>query len=255
MKNDKYELPLIGTNYRWHDKRKGIAATRINDIDGYDDESPRVNGNLWFKNKPTQIDYYTDPDFAGAGNRYSYQIINPMTLNETIDQNETLVRSSFIPYIIIDEQIYWLLGSFHDFPEVKVDFGGKCRKGENPIKCAFRELREETRGVLVEPVRQALADGRAVVFKGYNNHRSVKHYDKRVIFILVNMTNQLDDLDKIQFSIDSVPTITKEKFGPLNFYAERDIFHGRDSQNRGIRLYTSYALTDFVQFLMNYYYG
>ena len=244
--NKKY-LDLIGTNYRKYYRTKGVATgTNPRNIEGKNDNSPRVNWGIWFKNKATQIRWYTDPYFSNTNNIYWYKEIKPETINNSIDSYEKLVRSSFIPYIRINNKKYWLLGSFVDFPEIKVDFGGKCHIKEDPINCAIRELKEETFGVLVDPINKALKDNRATIFKGFNENNRYK--DRRVIFILVDMTNRLDELDKIQSDIYNLtPKNNKEKFGSLGFYSERDIYKGKDS-NTGEQIYTSYALTDFINF-------
>ena len=242
------ELPLIGTNYRWKDLKKGVAGTDVKDVETDNDRSPRINHGMWFKDKPTQIRWYTDPTFAGGANKYRYERINNIAnINDAISKSEWLVRSSYIPYIVIDGTKYWLLGSFFDFPEIKVDFGGKCERGEGPIPCASRELQEETRGVLNEPVRRALADGRGTIYKGYNLARSDKNRNKRVIFIMVDMTDYLEDLDEIQKEIEQSERITNEKFGPLDFYREPDVLRGMDTRKNNNRIYTSLALTDFTK--------
>ena len=54
----KQYLPLIGTKYKTYDKERGVAFLKDElFIKGKNDQSPRVNGFIWFKNKnkPTQI--------------------------------------------------------------------------------------------------------------------------------------------------------------------------------------------------------
>ena len=278
-KPSKVSLPLIGTNYWWYDKLKGVARTNIRkNILGKNDQSPRLNWKTWFKNKPTQIRWYTDPDFTSGDNNYDYVRVP----TDNIKNYEKLIRASFIPYIVNNGEKYWLLGSFFDFPEIKVDFGGKCHHSHNhnqshnqtqsqmnqpqhqtqsqmnqpqhqtqpetPTECAARELREETRGVLNAPLLETLANKDLVtIYKGYTKDDSNKNTDNRTVFILINMTDHLSELDEIQKKIDSSKNITNEEFGPLGFYKESNVYRGFDSNEEP--LYTSFALTDFINWI------
>lgn len=240
MRRSKQPLPLIGTDYKWY-ADKGVAKTDHHNIEAVDDNSPRVNYGYWFKNKQTQVRWYTDPEFTGIQrgrnkkNVYNYERI--YNLNDAVKPNERLLRSSYVPYITTVSDDYWLLGSFSDLPEIKSDFGGSCYRKESPISCADRELSEETSNVLTEPVRRALNQNRVQIYKGTNNINN-----KVIIFMLVNMNLHFDDLDQIQQDIDqSTPT---EKQGPLGFYKKSNLF--KSSYFSG--LYTSYNLTDFINF-------
>ena len=236
MKTHNYELPRgKKVVYRKHEK----------DFEGKNDFSPRQNYHEWFPNKKTQIKWYTDPVFHSHNvnnkdnNLYRYKRVSP---DEIYKFQPKVRRSSYIPYIVDKSEIYWLLGSFIDFPEIKVDFGGKCNE-KKPYDCSTRELKEETHGVLVKPIHQALKDNRATVFKGTNKKGAT------TFFIMVNMTDHLDELDEIQkeINIASVykPVVTDEDFGPLGFYNEKDIYKGVDRKT-GKNIYTAFTLTDFI---------
>lgn len=244
----KTSLPLIQDNYKWYDRKKGVAGGLPRElyIEGLDDNSPRVNKFTWFKNKATQVSWYTDPTFRDGAHTYTYREINPQEIYQT-NRNEKIVRSSYIPYIKSDnDTIYWLLGSFHDLPEIKDDFGGKCERNESPERCATRELNEETLGVLTSSVKKALKTGKVRVIKGKNRNNSKYHKNKVVYFTLVDMTNLLEDLDAIQEKIKTASPITGETFGPLGFYRLDKLYSFRDHKTDE-RISTAFSLTDLIK--------
>lgn len=248
MKSRK-EIPLVGSNYEWYDGRKGVAKLRNKrlTIGPTSDRSPRVNWGMWFKDKRTQIRWYTDPTFRPKNNILRYRKLqNPEKYIN--NRSEKLSRASYIPYIKDEEgEKYWLLGSFHDFPEIKVDFGGQCERFETALDCATRELGEETHQILTPDIISIIVgDGKYDVYRGYNTSGVVK------IFIMLDITDRLDDLDEVQRRIDiATPADEREKFGPLGFYQERELFKGLDHKNN-TKIYTSLALTDFIR---NYKWG
>ena len=222
--------------------------------------SPRRQHNHWFPNKATQIRWYTDPVFHIYGNQrnksdvnlFEYELLeNP---DEILNPHSKLKRASYIPYIRFNNDMFLLLGSFIDFPQIKVDFGGKCtyklpdgtmRKDKNPYQCATRELNEETHGVLVDPVIFALNRDRATVYKGVNRFGDIN------FFILIEMTGHLKQLDEVQDRINYNklydPVLSDspdEEFGPLGFHRVSEIYNGRDS--RGNPMLFPFALTDFL---------
>lgn len=252
LRNSKVPLPLIGTNYEWYRDEKCVAGTKAADTVPQSPYEPRVSGGKYFKDQATQYRWYTDPTFSGY-NVYRYNRID----NIVIEPNERLVRASYIPYITTEKDIYWLLGSFHDYPEIKVDFGGACDQNEDAETCATRELGEETQNVLIEPVKNALDQGKVTVFKGYGNKDRTNKI-KVIFFIMVNIDTDFEMLDSIQDTIDKK---FKEKFknnepekddlfGPLGFYSESDILNNRGINNRPF--YTSYNLTDFIHYYRKY---
>lgn len=259
-KNNKKSLAIIDKNYDWYD-RKGFAGTKSADVKGFNDNSPRVLNGMWFKNKRVQVEFYTNPKFRGKGDHYQWRLVN--SFDVSFDEN--VRRSSFVPYIIHEGKRWWLLGSFHDIPEIKTDFGGACEQTENgiedPVVCALRETREETIGTLNTYIHDALLQGNYTIYKGKNVSNN-KKYRNRVQFItVVNVTKNnnyglaLDDIYKIRFEITMK---TKElrksqddkleldqKFGFLNFYKEADIIRGKDSRNNE-PIWTTLYLADFI---------
>jgi len=226
-----------------------------------------IEKKFLYKDRDTQINWYTNPLFHQGNNIYHYERVPPNEIYRTI-YNGDLERASYIPYIVSPSgERYWLLGSFHDFHEIKADFGGRCYEWDNrggkkniqrvPVNCATRELREETHGVLVRPVSQAVNEHRAAVFKGTNTEDDIL---KTVVFIMVDMTNHLGELDLLQANKKLIPMQRKidskisdmigrgetpeEKFGPLGFYRESDILRGYDEN--GNPILTAFNLTDFI---------
>ena len=254
QKPKKASLPLVGTNYDWFDYEKGVGGTNMRDTIPRSDNDPRVSGHRYFINKNVQYRWYVDPTFKG-NNTYNYIKIDPSRIYDRVKKYEKLERASYIPYITTTKGNYWLLGSFHDFNDIKVDFGGSCEKYENPNDCATRELGEETQKVLLDPVKDAVDQGKLTVFKGYNIHPDS---NKRVIFIMVNIDGNFEMLDDIQATIDArfdekfanKQPGKDDLFGPLGFHRENDVFRFKTSDNR--TLYTALNLTDFIEFYRNY---
>lgn len=260
----KIRLELIGTNYYNGDPKQGVVFTDSKDIPTVDNNKPRVNHRVWFANKDVQIKWYTDPDFAGSiqrngkikNNHFIYNRIDPNTLNNYTASGGRVRRASYIPFIKVEQHRYWLLGSFHDIPEIKVDFGGQCKPRESPGSCANRELDEETKGVYLEPIQRAIREGRTIVFRGTSS--GVNNISEHVIFILADMTNDLGDLDMMQYKnqlqekVDASNRVSSEIYGPLAFYREDLLMKGVDSNN-GQRIYTAFSLTDFNRYLAAYF--
>lgn len=251
----KKSLPLVGTNYKWFDDDRNIGGTDMKDTVPLSDDEPRISGGKLFMNKNIQYKWYTDPTFSKGNHTYNYKKIKPENIYSRVEKREKLKRASYIPYIINkNNDNYWLLGSFHDFPDIKTDFGGACEYYESPNDCATRELKEETQNVLMEPIKNAIIEGKVTVFKGYNkNPRS----NDVVIFIMVNIDGNFEMLDDIQATINTKfrEKFAKKKpglddlFGPLGFYKEYNMFHFRD--NNGVPLHTAFNFTDFIKFYRN----
>jgi hypothetical protein len=238
----KNSLPLIGLDYKYMPVR-GVAYVKRDDkyknIPTKDKRQPRVNEWTWFENEDTQIKWYTDPKFRDIKNLLTYEIVN---INYINDKNNIVKRSSYIPYIVNKGERYWLLGSFYDFPQIKVDFGGKCntRRRETGYECATRETNEETSDVLTDYILPQINNIDLVrVYRGYNRSSPA---DGSNLFIMIDMTNNIDSLDVINNKIDLAwtekPDPKSETFGPLGFYSELDILTGK--------ILTSFALTDFI---------
>ena len=72
-----------------------------------------------------KIDFYTRPQYEN--DFYEYEISDWNSyMEDSVYPKYSTVRSSFIPYTVIYNEKYWVLGSFQDFPnEILADFGGK----------------------------------------------------------------------------------------------------------------------------------
>ena len=165
------------------------------------------------------------------------------------------IRSSFIPYSVKNGKTYWLLGSFHDYPrDILADFGGSCiiydppmqylRKGENQIKnyqhqfgCAMLEVFEESKGFLTQPILKSLGENdknKFIIYKGENRRDREKIY---FFFVPLNY----NEIDNMLNTINTTRSSTKERFGPIDFYLESEMY------SRKYR--TSRNLTDFLDWL------
>jgi len=189
--------------------------------------------------------------------RYQYSTI---TWNEYMSNKYDgldTVRSSFIPYVIDGGKKYWILGSFHDYPnDILTDFGGSCKLFDPPRQflkrgeqqhinfqhqfgCAMLEVNEESKGLLSQPILKSLGTNNTKDFKIYKGvHRRDR---EKLYFFFISL--ELDEMVNTVDSINKSPSITKEKFGPVDFYEESDILE------RKFR--TSRNLTDFLDYLTN----
>lgn len=204
-------------------------------------------GSEWRKG-----DNYTVPKV-----RYEYKPVTwPVFLDNTYDGYHT-VRSSFIPYVIIDNEKYWVLGSFHDFPkDILMDFGGSCILYDPPKKylhrnqrqlrhyqhqfgCAMLELNEESKGLLVKPVLKSLGTNEVSVYRGTDSNKR-----EHIWFVMVPL-----DISEVTPIIEAFPTspyvLKGEELGPLGIYKESDIIKGLHRTSRN--------LTDFVNYLRTIY--
>jgi hypothetical protein len=192
-------------------------------------------------------DKYTIPKI-----KYNYQVVPwEKFLENTYDGYKT-VRSSFIPYVVLNGEKYWVLGSFQDYPgDILMDFGGSCivwdpprqyangrqqrRHYQHQFGCAFLELNEESKGLLVQPVLRSLGTSKPVIYRGINNQ-----YREYVWFAMVQL-----DYPEIQDIISRFPSapyvLKKEKLGPIGLYKESDVINGKYRTTRN--------LTDFLDFL------
>lgn len=197
-------------------------------------------------------DNYTIPKV-----RYKYEPVQwEVFLDNTYDTYKT-VRSSFVPYVNINDQRYWLLGSFHDFPkDILMDFGGSCvlfdpprqylgpnqrqmRNYQHQFGCAMLELNEESKGLLVKPVLKSLGTSDGIgVYRGSDDIK--KEY---VWFVMVPLDHS--EVQNIINQFEGAPYVLKgEKLGPISLYRETDVL------NKNHR--TSKNLTDFIDYLNKY---
>ena len=187
--------------------------------------------------------------------RYNYERVSWETYMQNKYDGYLTVRSAFIPYVIIDNERYWLLGSFHDYPgDILMDFGGNCivwdpprsqlkrnqrqkRNYQHQFGCAVLELNEESKGLLVKPVLSSLGNpynqDNILIYRGTSHHKK-----EHVWFVMVPI-NYEEAMNVIQI-FPTIKLLNYEKLGPLGIYRERDILakYHRTSRN----------LTDFVDF-------
>ena len=163
-------------------------------------------------------------------------------MNKTTDGLQ-MVRSGIIPYLIHENKIHWLLGSFHDYPnEILMDFGGSCvtKRGANenksPFGCAIQELEEESKGLLTQNILKMIGSTDPNMFHIYvgKNHRE----NKKVYFFFVPIIYA--EVYQIMLNFNNTPD-RDEKLGPMGIYPDTEIFEGR--------YLTTHNLTDFVNSL------
>ena len=218
--------------------------------------SRNLSRNNWSRNspKPETENYKNGNGYTIPKVKYTYQSVPwEVFIDNTYDTYKT-VRSSFIPYVMIDDERYWVLGSFHDYPkDILMDFGGSCiifdppkkylKKNQRQLRhyqhqfgCAMLELNEESKGLLVKPVMSSLGNGDGVsVYRG-----SDKEKREYVWFVMVPL--DYDEVKNVIGKFDDAPYVLKgEKLGPLDVYKESEML------NKTHR--TSRNLTDFVNYL------
>jgi hypothetical protein len=209
------------------------------------------------------LEYYALLDWIIPSKNFDYKISN---MNNMLDydkycskNNGKIVRSSIIPFVKINGENYWLLGSFQDYTDpnnlILADFGGSCEKQDetkiNPLgfkkealyfsckafNCAFRELKEESRNVLTEIVKENIQDfNNVIVFEGTHYKRNEKIF---FMFLFLDYDKVKDVPEKFKNTKET----GEEKLGNLEFYKQKDIF------SRKYR--TSKNLTDLVTNIKN----
>ena len=202
--------------------------------------------------------YRKGDEHTSPKTRYFYEEVS---WEEFLDNRYTgnyTIRSSFIPYFLgPDGMKYWVLGSFSDYPrDILMDFGGTCITYVPPLSkkerargdyqeshyqhqfgCALTELNEESKGLLVKPVLRSLGVGNGVqVYRG-------KYRDEYVWFVMVPV-NYNEMVNIVNVFVNTPNVLTKEKLGPLGFYAEMDIINKKHRTSRN--------LTDFVNYLRRF---
>jgi hypothetical protein len=177
--------------------------------------------------------------------RYNYQKVSWDVFMSTKNEYKS-IRSSIIPYTSIDNEKYWVLGSFHDFPgDILMDFGGSCiifdkskreivKNYQHPFGCAMLELYEESKGLLVKPVLAALSGDNVIIYRGSNDQR--KEY---VWFIIVYLN--YETVKSVIDRFPEAPYVSDELLGPLGIYKATDILNKKHRTSRN--------LTDFVDYL------
>lgn len=200
-------------------------------------------------------EYYALIEWIIPDKKYQYTEIIPSLeifckdykfVNGRIVKNQKkLTRSSFIPVVNINGKQYWMLGSFHDYSNTKtpilMDFGGSCNefedmKGCPPLACAFRELEEESKGLLPQIIDNIKNLQKVVFIQGETK-------DEIIYFIFVFL--EYNDVKHIPRIFLDIKNPKYEKLGPIDFYDKDKLF------NREYR--TSKNLTDLITFYKNIY--
>lgn len=216
---------------------------------------PRTeSGKQWANGSQTGKIYRSGDEYTVVKDRYEYKQV---TWTEFLDNKYTgykTVRSSFIPYVKVNGENYWLLGSFWDYPnDILSDFGGSCILYDPPKKyakgipqqeniqhqfgCAVLELNEETKGLLVQQVLKSVGTTKPTVYMGINERKREK-----VWFVIVFLN--YDEVKNIPEEFETTKRVNKgEKLGPLGFYKESDIL-GLPSKYR-----LSRNLADFINYI------
>ena len=181
--------------------------------------------------------------------RYKYKQVRQEEMCKFGNGEYKLFRSSIIPIVNIDGVNHWLLGSFADYAEtgnpILSDFAGRCERYDMKepcpaTACALRELNEESKGLLIGPVKEAMKNPRNVaVFEGVN-----EEVKEKVYFIFVSL--KYEDVSEIpnlfsQTDMSEMNKNKKEKLGPLSFYKQTDI--------KSFKFRTAKNLTDFLFYL------
>ena len=209
------------------------------------------NRNVRLSAKEKRAIGYTTPKV-----RYRYELTNWNDYMANKYDGYRNIRSSFIPVTTINDETYWLLGSFWDYPnDILADFGGSCkmweppaikgkpvpksqeRNRQAPFGCAMIELHEESKGLLDQPILRSLGildKNGFQIYQGKDDRRKEKVY---FMFIPLNY----EEVKDIPTIFETLPNPETEKFGPLGFYKETDILQNKFRPTRNLQ--------DFINFL------
>lgn len=82
--------------------------------------------------------------------------IIPVPIEEIYRTDQSVIRSGVIPYTVINNEIFWLMGI--DRYGRLGDFGGGCRssKKETAYSCCLREIDEESSGLLTKQIESQI---------------------------------------------------------------------------------------------------
>lgn len=113
----------------------------------------------------------------------------------------TVKRAGIIPYILINDEVYWIMG--HDERSGEwTDFGGHSYANELAHQCAMRELSEESLGVFDHFFRQERRKVRGEKFFptiGEDLNRCTALVSTRmVIFFCPLDIHSMDEFDKLR---------------------------------------------------------
>jgi len=141
----------------------------------------------------------------------------------------TALRSGVVPYAKIGSEIYWLMGLTHWVRWA--DFGGGCkvRYNETPASCMYRELDEESSGVLTETIRN--------IIKNYPERVTVwrskvfnKHIYRYLTFVLISIdpnthTKPIDSINSVEEWNHSINFKPNDEIQKLFWISEKDVFN------------------------------
>lgn len=189
-------------------------------------------------------EYFALVDWTLPKTKFAYREVTMEQMCE-LDEEYRLVRSSIIPFVIVRGEKQWILGSFHDYERtgnpILTDFAGTCENIDRkdkcpPMHCALRELIEESKGLLVNPVLKSLNNrDKIAIFEGRNDFLKEKIY-----FIFVDVEyEEVWNVPEYFARTDRLDG--REKLGPIHFYPQSEIkkFTFRTAKN----------ITDFIYFL------
>jgi hypothetical protein len=181
--------------------------------------------------------------------RYEYRQVKQEELCNFRDGEYKLFRSSIIPVVNIQGVNHWMLGSFADYTNeanpILTDFAGRCERIDlkevcPATSCALRELQEESKGLLVVPIQEAMKNPRNVaVFEGINEEKREKVY-----FLFVSLKYEhVKDIPTLfsETDMSEMNKNKKEQLGPIAFYKQSDV--------KSFKYRTAKNLTDFIYFL------
>lgn len=189
---------------------------------------------------------------------YDYKELNKRSNNfwNKYCNSTNTIRSSIIPFVNFEGKKIWLLGSFHDYDNTEnpilTDFGGKCeaedRRNKCPnLRCAMRELEEESKNLLSEVINSAIQNqDNYTVFEGtyIKNKHSKYPKNEHIYFMFVQV--KYDDVKDIPtlFSQKKSESLELgkqvEKLGKLGFYDQNDLLN--------FKYRTSKNLTDLIMY-------
>ncbi len=230
---EKNRIDKIASNERYL-TNKWILGKEKNPY--YKQENPGNEINRY------DIEYLALADWILPKTRFAYREVTRAQM--CVPDEYKLIRASIIPIVDFRGEKCWLLGSFHDYEKtdnpILTDFGGTCEESDRrkpcpATYCALRELQEESKGLLMGPILDSMKDkNKMAIFEGKNDYKEKLYF----IFVSVNyetikhIPQQFMHTDRLD---------GKEKFGPINFYAQFDI--------KKYSFRTAKNLTDFINFL------
>jgi hypothetical protein len=203
---------------------------------------------------------YTKPE-----TNYIYEISSFEDFVSTDKSDYVTVRTGIIPYTIINDEIYMLLGKWGDM-DIYSDFGGDCTlysdkyrypkvyhyKDKPPgsqqyrFGCALAEFQEETRGYLTKSLLYSLATYDNIIYRGRHDRKQLKYYNKgqyekeEVWYLLVYM-----DPSILENFVSVYPTLPVGD--PYKSSALVGLYPSNDIMNSNMMF--SKNVMDFITFL------